>query len=360
MTYWITRLAADEQASQTASGIIANQKSAEAASKIGFKELHYPRFDAGMLQNETVAERSQHLEALTAGVLPGDIVIIQYPMWTNNVAFEREFMDYIKNKKSAKTAALVWDVLSWIYDDRERDYSKDPSLWMLSRVDLVIAGNPKIAHRLREEGKVTPPILSMDLADHLYSGALADKKFEKKLFHVTTGVNANMVNNYTAKTPFYFIGPSPEVKEHRDNIHLLGQMQVEKIPSFLDGGFGVVHYAPHSKYKMQSYGAYKNPQKLSLFLTAGIPPIVDSHSAHAKWIAEQGVGIVLDDLNEIDQVLEKLTEEDYRKMLTALRPWQKASQTGYFTKRACMEAVRILELDFTDTLTEQKMDKEVE
>ena len=91
--------------------------------------------------------------------------------------------------------------------------------------------------------------------------------------------------------------------------------------------------------------------KLSLYLASGLPPIVLANSAHAKWIQERGIGLVLNELNEIDDVLAKLSAADYHTMLEHLKPWQRAVSNGYFVKRACLEAIRVLNLRCFDQLT---------
>lgn len=353
MTNWITYVSDDEWKSKTASGLIANQDAARSAEKVGFKPLFYPRFNANLIKNEGWGERQARIEAIISGVKPGDTVIVQYPTWINFMNFDMQFFDALKKIENVKTAALVWDILSWVHDDSDRDYSGDPSLWMLNKFDVVIAANPKMAHRLREEGGVHRPILAMGITDIPYEGPLTDKTFEKRLYYVSTAINPSMIEDYTAKTPFYFIGPDWAVKEHPDHVHMLGQKMTDELPAIFEGGFGVVSYGRGGTYKgMLSYGEYNNPMKLSMYISSGLPPVVTSSSAHAGWVKDRGIGIVLDDLNEIDEVFDKMTETDYHEMLERLRPWQKAVSSGHFTQRACLEAVRIMRLGFTDSLSE--------
>ncbi|MCL2858765.1 MAG: beta-1,6-galactofuranosyltransferase, partial [Streptococcaceae bacterium] len=91
-----------------------------------------------------------------------------------------------------------------------------------------------------------------------------------------------------------------------------------------------------------------NPTKLSLYLASGLPVIVWPQSPHAEMIKKYGLGLVIDDLNDIDEILENMTEEDYNQMIENIKPWQKALQSGFFVKRALNLATQYLELGFDE------------
>lgn len=353
MTNWITEVEDNDFVSRRASGIIANKMAAESISEVGFRKLHYPRIYSAKLHEMGKEARWEYLEALLSCVLPGDTVIVQYPLWTNNTEFELEFVNYLKIERKAKIVAMVWDIISWVQDNRDRDYKGDASLWMLNKYDLVIAANPKMAKRLREEGGVTRPMMPMHLTDILYSGPLKQKQFKKEFYYVATGIDPAMIQEYPTQMPINFIGPNGNVKDAPDYVRLLGAMDTNDIPYQLDGGFGLLYYPQEGGYKgMHRYGEYNNPMKLSLYLAAGLPVILLSNSAHAKWIKEQGVGLIIDSLSDIERVVNEVTEADYEQMLENIKPWQKAVSTGFFTKNAALEAVRCVNLGFEDYLVD--------
>jgi hypothetical protein len=359
MTFWITHISEDFLKSETQSGIIANLAAAESALEVGFQSLNYSRLSAQVLQKMNAIERQTWIEAQFAAVKQGDVVIVQYPFWIGNGNFEMQMIETLRRMPRLKLAALVWDILSWVQDDRDRDYRNDPSLSMLNSFDLVICANEKMAGRLRREGGVKSPLLSWQLSDYPYQRPLQKKNLKKQLYYVSTVINPTLLEDYQANTPIYMIGPDYQVASHADNVHLLGKMKNSDIPQLFDGGFGMIEYSRGGHYAgMQRYGHYNNPMKLSLYLASGLPPLVMSHSAHAVWIREKNVGLVLDDLNEIDAVLEKMTEADYQQILENLKPWQKAVSTGFFVKRACLEALQFLRLGFSDALyADQKADE---
>lgn len=359
MTNWITEIEANDFISRRASGIIANKMAAQAISEVGFRKLHYPRIYSAKLRAMSPEARWEYLEALLSCVLPGDTVIVQYPLWTNYTQFELEFVNYLKTERQVKIVAMVWDIISWVQDNRERDYTVDGSLWMLNKYDLVIAANSKMAKRLREEGGVTSPMIPMHLTDVLYDGPLKQKQFKKEFYYVATGIDPAMIKEYPTQLPINFIGLADNVKEAPEFVRLLGAMDTNDIPYQLDGGFGLLYYPQEGTYKgMHRYGEYNNPMKLSLYLSAGLPVILLSNSAHAKWIKEQGIGLIIDRLSDIERVVNEVTEADYEQMLENIKPWQQAVSTGFFAKTAALEAVRYINLGFEDYLVDVEVNND--
>lgn len=358
MTNWITSVEDNDFVSRRASGIIANQMAAQSIYEIGFRKLHYPRIYSAKLREVGKEARWEYLESLLSCVLPGDTVIIQYPLWTNNSEFELEFVNYLKSVRQAKIVALVWDIISWVQDARDRDYTKDASLWMLNKYDLVIAANPKMGKRLQEVGGVTSPMIPMYLSDFIYKGPLIQKKFKKELYYVATGIDPALIHECPKNIPINFIGPHDRVKDTpSSSIRLLGAMDSNNIPYQLDGGFGLLYYPQGGTYKgMHQYGECNNPLKLSLYLSSGLPVISMYNTAHAKWIKEQGVGIIIDNLSDIDKKIDEISESDYYKMIENIKPWQRAVSSGFFAKSAAMEALRYVNLGFTDYIINREDD----
>lgn len=358
MTYWITQVDDNEYVSNRASGIIANQMAADSISQVGFRRLHYPRMYASELQEMGEAARKDRLEALLSLVLPGDVVIVQYPMWTNYTQFELEYIDYLKNTRKAKIVALVWDIVSWIHDNRKRDYTVDASLWMLNRYDLVISANEKMAKRLATEGGVKTPMIAMYLSDFVYQGPLQEKKRIDQIYYVATGIDSAMIEEYQSEIPIKFIGPNWNKEKLPNYIQLLGAMNSNDIPSQLEGGFGLLYYPKTGGLKgMNHYGEYNNPMKLSLYLASGLPVITMPNTAHAQWVKDQGLGFVVDSISDIDDLIHNLSDDDYQKMVENIKPWQRAVTSGFFAKEAAIEAIRYLELGFTDRQVDVEVKK---
>ena len=64
------------------------------------------------------------------------------------------------------------------------------------------------------------------------------------------------------------------------------------------------------------YGAYallNSPHKLSTYLAGGLPVIVAKNAAAADFVAREQVGVVLNSLRELPELIRTMPEEDYQR-----------------------------------------------
>ncbi|MCL2677224.1 MAG: beta-1,6-galactofuranosyltransferase [Streptococcaceae bacterium] len=347
MTYWITSLISSVRDENTARALfIMSQNTAKSASELGFKTISYNLFQDLAYDQQ---RRTRIIKSLLDPVQPGDTVVIQYPLWITNANFALEFFDYLKDKRKAKMVGLLHDVNPYMRNE-ELDVDENFDLKQLRKFDMLLVANDKIGGRLKSD-KVDVPMVSMHIWDYHYNGPIRDKAFKKELYFI--GGRQIKELDYTASTPLTVVGRTPR-RDDLDAIEALTMLPV--IPSndlvnWFDGGFGLVesqNILEKSNFNFQEYNKWNNPTKLSLYIASGLPVVVSHHSPHAEWIKEKGIGIVLDNLNEIDDVFATMTEEDYKKMLKAIEPWQRAVTSGLFIKRALLQIERVLELGFDD------------
>ncbi|MCL2677213.1 MAG: XcbB/CpsF family capsular polysaccharide biosynthesis protein, partial [Streptococcaceae bacterium] len=73
-------------------------------------------------------------------------------------------------------------------------------------------------------------------------------------------------------------------------------------------------------------------------------------SPYAPLVSSRNIGLVVEDMNELDKKMAILTENEYKKMLEAVRPWQEAVSEGFFTKHALVNLTRGMELGYEDVI----------
>lgn len=349
MTNWITRLNATNYNQQYDAIQIVSKNVAHSAKQLGFQELNitgYPNISNN-------ADRRHHIREAVLGVVqPGDLVVVQFPMWTH-LNFQSEFFDTIKGIESVRMVALIHDIPTWMFTKGEEEYDRENDFWLnqLKKFDLLIVANEKGAHKLQEDG-VNVPMIQMQFWDYFYAGPRKEKQFKKKLYYV--GGRDIIDTTYRAATPLYIYDRQVEKKVlESGSITWLGRRPSDEIVSVLDGGFGVVvteNLVEKSNMNFVYYNQFNNPTKLSMYLAAGLPVIVSSKTYHARLVKEYGIGLVVDDLNEIDTIFSSMTDQDYQKMIDNVRFWQEAVSEGFFIKRALLTMFRTLELGFRDDL----------
>jgi hypothetical protein len=341
----MTRISSSNEEVNQEINYVINQNVALSAKEIGFKTIDYVSFPNLTNQPD---RRGKIISALTSVVQENDLVVIQFPLWTQ-LNFQEEFIDQIRKKANVKMAALVYDVTPWMRDQTYHA-EKDFFLSQLRKFDLLLTANQKMSEKL-EEDKVLVPSFPIKLWDFRYQGPLKEKIFKKQLNFFSHRVLKKI--DYHAATPLRVYSHHDE----KDKFNSLGSVDFQKIqyakelPYLLEGGFAVVNaqnFSDVTDYYYQEYYAFVNSKRLSLYLSAGLPLIVPANLPFAELVKAQNLGFVLDDLDDVDQLLLNLTEEDYFAMLEAVKPWQEAVTTGFFTKRALLNAIRILELGCDD------------
>jgi glycosyltransferase involved in cell wall biosynthesis len=347
MTNWIVRFNVSEQNQRYDSIQIMNKNVAYSAQQLGFKEINfvgYPNL------NNNPRRRANILKSILGPIQPEDLVVIQFPLWTN-LNFQEEFIDYIKNISSVKIIALIHDIPTWMFNDGTDSYDRDTDFWLrqLRKFDSLIVANETTVKRLQMD-HVNVPMIPMHIWDYIYSGPIKEKNYLKKIFYV--GGRGIVDIDYKASTPLFLYYKTVTVDVTMNpSVTWLGQEPSDEIISEIDGGFGLVvsdNLKEQSNMNFVHYTQFNNPTKLSLYIAAGIPVIVPDKTAHAKWVKEAGIGLVINNLNDVDDILSNISREDYQKMLVAIQPWQSAVRAGFFVKRALMAALRQVNLGFTD------------
>ena len=94
---------------------------------------------------------------------------------------------------------------------------------------------------------------------------------------------------------------------------------------------------------MGEYLSYNNPHKLSLYLASGLPVIVWKKSALSDWILQRGLGIAVESLYEIPNVLKDMPISGYNNMLANVELVSRKLQTGHYMKTAIEFAVELIQ-----------------
>ena len=79
--------------------------------------------------------------------------------------------------------------------------------------------------------------------------------------------------------------------------------------------------------------------KLSTYLAAGIPVIIPATLSNSDFIVEQGLGFVVDNLEEASHLVEQLSEETYFQMCSRVRYFSFLLSQGFYAKQFLLQAV---------------------
>lgn len=272
-----------------------------------------------------------------------DIILIQYPFYIQNRYYRVLIRNMLKNKN---TILFVHDIGALRGEDDLKEIKKEIKVFNCFKV--IISHNEKMTEWLKENG-CTSKIVNLELFDYLCESKEENESLEKKCVSFAGNLSK-------AKSAFIyselFNGQiilnlyGQGLEKNAGNIHSYkGSFPPEKLPSQLNSGFGLVWDGESTNTCSGNYGRYlkyNNPHKCSLYLASGIPVIIWKEAALATFIKKNKLGILIDSIEELADKIEQLSDEEYKQMKYNAEDISKKLQTGYFTKKAVLKAMDLL------------------
>ena len=263
--------------------------------------------------------------AAAARLRPGDTLVLQYPVKKYFAVVCR-----VARMRGARTVALIHDLGSW----RRRKLTVAQELRRLDNADVVAATNPVMAQWLAEQGFPEEKLLALGLHDYLsdaqppeaaptdlgsvaYAGALNMRKNAFLLeMKELKGVHVELYGSLKDYTP--------------EHITAHGFVEPDAFIRGAKGAWGLVWDGDSLDACTGAWGEYlsvNTPHKSAFYLRAGLPLIVWSRSAIAPIVRERGIGLCVDSLRELPDLLASITLERYRALrASALREGERAAR----------------------------------
>lgn len=264
------------------------------------------------------------------------LIVIQYPFYSH--ILEKSLAKEIKHqhKKENTFVAFIHDIESLRQNPNDKKKISE-ELNILNHFDYLVCHNERMKKWLQTNG-ITSKILVLNVFDYLspeftfadndtyqtinFAGNLEKSKFLKEKF-----------TNYTLN----LFGPNfREEYNVNNNCHFLGEFSPEEVPKNIKSGFGLIWDGSGIDHPSGTYGNYLKyitPHKFSLYLRSGIPVIAWSKSAIGKYITDNQLGFVIDDLSELDPKINGISLDEYLKMRVESRKFSDKVKNGFFTKR---------------------------
>jgi hypothetical protein len=233
-------------------------------------------------------------------------------------------------KKNVDTIAVIVDI------DGLRDHDNVLLAQELATIGLfkkLVVHNHRMQHYLQQQLPQVPsiPIHLFDYRSNTavqqhsptnsicFAGNFSKAGFVNQLGNIP-GIQFNLYgNNY-----------QPSIAQ---NVQYHGSFSSAALPGILQGSFGLVWDGPDISC-CNDYLLYNNPHKLSLYLAAGMPVIAWSSSAVADFILEQQVGLVIENLQQLPDVVKHLPLHQYQQMQQQAIAIGKKVRTGFYLNAA--------------------------
>lgn len=277
------------------------------------------------------------------------IVFLQNPYRKRN--FGREFIIIAMKKfKRCKFISIIHDIEE-LRGIQFSSYYKKEFNYMINNSDCLIVHNNKMREYIISKGYDSNKIVELGIFDYHVACRRENIQLEKSIaiagnLDVKKSGYIYKLNLLPINFKINLFGPNFISDEFKNkNIKYHGSFKAEEVPGKLQGAFGLVWDGEDldgCTGQTGTYLKYNNPHKTSLYLAAGLPIIVWKKSAMASFIQNEGIGLCVNSLEEISNIFEEITENEYNEMIKKTNILSERLKNGYYTKLALNRAENII------------------
>ncbi|GFH43006.1 beta-1,6-galactofuranosyltransferase [Lactococcus hodotermopsidis] len=310
----------------------AQEDFAHFAKAAKFRRLAIFRFNDAQESDEELQRR---IWGIIAGLKHGDLLIHQYPTWNS-----KRYEDMFQREASYKGVTMGAYIQQLPALSNER-FEADFPLEILFRYDFLIAHTEKMREKLQELG-YEKLIFVSSFADYVQDYPIRPKKFLRQVVYFgDIGMKPKFLS-WSNTTMLKVLGPNHSELSKSDSVKFGANPNLSVVSTYLEGGFG---FLERDSRKTDDYAAMSFHDKLSLFLSAGMPVIVYDDFAYAEFIVENKLGFAISQISEIDEKIAQIDEENYAEFLKNVSYFGELMRTGFFTGKLLQQ---LEGLDFFD------------
>lgn len=133
--------------------------------------------------------------------------------------------------------------------------------------------------------------------------------------------------------------------ENQSCCEYMGSVSPEELPHYVSGcHMGLVWdgISVHAcEGGLGEYLQYNNSHKCGLYLASGLPVFVWNKAGLADFVRENKCGFTIDSLDEIEEILKKLTKEQYENLLKNVKHVSCNVRKGFYLQKALDEMFKL-------------------
>ena len=307
-------------------------------TKIATNELNFDPFTIYFYSwpDEPGDVISARFDGIIAALQDGDTVIVQSPSW-NTIEWDQKFFDRISIYHNIKKIIFVEDIPPLMFESNK--YMLPQYIDYYNKADVLILASRKLYDYLRVHGLKPKKYVIQHMWDHISqvnpyiipkNNKVINFAGDPKKFDFVKDWKSDKVKLNVYSEPLEGVNnPNITFTHWQDDPVLINSLRQA-------GGFGLVwSEEPYWLKYMKLNASYK----LSTYLAAGIPLIVNSDIPEKDTIVNKHLGIIADSIDEAVEKVEKMSDMQYNQMKDSIDQFAKLIRGGYFTKRALIEAV---------------------
>ncbi|MDR2955864.1 MAG: galactofuranosyltransferase, partial [Prevotella sp.] len=275
----------------------------------------------------------------------GDVLVLQYPL--------KKYFAFVCNMahmRGCKVVTIIHDLGTF----RRRKLTIEQEIKRLDHSDYIIAHNKSMKEWLINNG-IRAMVGELEIFDYLSTVEAPSQKVVSLPYSVvyagalTRKKNAFLyeLDKYISDYRFSLYGGGFDLNEIQNKEYFTynGFVPSDELIKNINGDFGLVWDGDSIVTCIGSCGEYlalNNPHKTSLYIRCMIPIIIWDKAALAPFVKENGIGICIDSLKNLDKVLSEISAEEYQEMRKNITVIKDRISSGYYAGKAIEEAYKVL------------------
>lgn len=307
---------------------VAMKNVVKIAKQMGANELGFYKYQ---VSSDSDRDLSMRMDGILASIWHEDIVILQHPSW-NDLRYEKAFIRKVRGYSKTKLIIFVHDVIPLMMNINGGNL--DECVEVYNNADVLILPSKKMHELLIENGLTVDKVIYQEVWDYPIEFHEIPAVFERKLHFLGSAERFPFIKAWSGKSTIELYGNEKYSDDPRFvfNEQMKSDLLVHKISQ---RGFGLV-WAGDDQI---DYSKLNQPFKLGTYLAACVPVIIQRGMAAADFVERNGVGFVVDALEEADEIVQNISEEEYWKIYERVKNVQFLVSEGYYTRKLLNEAV---------------------
>lgn len=280
------------------------------------------------------------------------IVLLQYPKYGRQIN-RLHCLKKLKERKNVHFVSVIHDVNELRNIDQKKSLRNEFE-FVIKNSDYVILHNKSMIDYFVKRGIDPKKLVNLQIFDYLRNNYMSDFP----VFSTTINIAGNLDTNkseylkYLDKVDnnFQLFGPNFSLNSY-SNVIYGGSFKPSEIPNVLNSGYGLIWDGTsiHScEGSFGNYLKYNNPHKLSLYLASNLPVIIWSKAAEANFVKENGIGLLIDDLSKLPNILSQISKEEYLTMCSNVQKIAKNLSNGFYMTSALNTVITKIETNLND------------
>ncbi len=221
------------------------------------------------------------------------------------------------NLKNIKIVSIIHDLDGLRFKNKEK---LEKEIKYLKKSKYIISHNSKMTEFLIEKGVDKNKIKNLNIFDYILaennreinetktSDICFAGNLDKSLFLYKLKELKNIKMNV--------FGINYQKEKNQGDFNYCGAFPPDEIHKKLSGKYGLLwdgNSLEECKVFNGNYMEYINPHKLSLYIAAGLPVIDCKKSATSDFIKRENIGVSINSLYELEEILEKISKKEYEE-----------------------------------------------